>query len=469
MSKYIGDKVEVEGGFIRLYQRKNGRTTWHYRIQRGTGDWTWRSLRTSHKDQAIRTARMLYEGQRAVQHGLEDPHAWADVPVQEALDAFLKHGQFSSDYWRGFLGRNIREVLKLAEAKTLADIRPKKIRIAIDKRLKVVKPETVNRSVITPMKQWSDWMANEEWTPSDRLSGLSRLSIPEKEEGEDSELFVPLPVGELHDVMDAARDLDILHDRVEPGLSLLIEVLLYSGNRTTAVRKRLVGELLQEIGYGNRPQCRIKLPLGTKRKRNGHASLPHDVGQRLAEAIADRSKTDHIFQSSRGTVWQAKRLGAAWDNALALAWVRREFPRVLSDLQQKNVPDADLNLAITLCKKRAPGQSGNPKLLKGSTIGLWQEMRKVLEKAASPLQGDWEAYRKQHTIYCLRHSHTSIASGAGVPDACIDKQTGHKTGRMVGRYRRNAPPTVIDPMKSVDAVYAALAKVREERKKGVGS
>lgn len=258
-------------------------------------------------------------------------------------------------------------------------------------------------------------------------------------------------------LLDAAQELDQLFGRPEPGLALLLEVLLVAGNRTGAVLGRHVCDLVCD----GEPRWRLQLPAGTKRKRNGRASLPSQTAARLRKTTEGRSGDDWLFPSPRGNMWARKRFTEAWDLALALAWVRREAREAVVALMQKAVPNAELSLAWALAKGRAQRQPGNPELLKGATLGRWQETRRMVEQAAKPLFEHWQPVKARHTPYCLRHTHISIASGEGVPDACVDKQTGQKTRGMIGRYRRLAGPDIIDANRSAEAVAEALRRARE--------
>ena len=374
------------------------------------------------------------------------------IPYEELVAKFLAQAPISSPERRALLRRVLElNELGLVVAADLNDagrLSARCMRSMEGGR----SPAYVVKTLQGALKQLSRWAFHVGVLPTDPLVRWDKL--PGYVEGRNEAYRAE----EVRAILAAAKEWDGFLGR-RHSTELVLRVLVAAGNRPGAVLAAKVGDLRDD---------RVKLPPGRGKKLNGACTLPSELVAELRLRARGRGTGEPLLLSSEGNslcaVVHAKGRGAwrkvdlsnvakrAFQPAAVLASVREAWPHA-----DPNARECEpIEVASAILRGHARGFDGAPPK---DPVQVEARRRKleVIEALAAKLKPYVDAKLKGRPFYAFcRHTHETLASGAGVHPHAIDAQIGHK-GRGSGEAHY-LTVAHLNPAESSRAVYDAIMR-----------
>ena len=432
--------------FERVYSRKRKRSGLRCRFRSPlTGRPTERTYWVTEPRLARKLHHKHIDGLEAQKAGV--PVADWGLPFEELVSRFVAQAPISSHERRALLKRVLeRNELGLAVAADLNDTG--RLTARARKLIEGGKsPAYVVKTVQRALKQLSRWAFRAGILPTDPLLRWDRIP------GYVESRHEAYQVEEVQAILAAAKEWDGFLGR-RHSTELILRVLPTAGNRPGAVLAATVGDLQED---------RIKLPPGNGKKLNGACTLPPELVAELRLQSRERGAGEPLLLSSEGNslcaVVHAKGR-RAWRKADLSNVAKRVFqPAAVLAFVREAWPNADPNarecepveVASAVLRGHARGFDG-PAPKDPVRVEARRRKLEVIEALAARLEPHVEAKLKGRPFYAFcRHTHETLASGAGVHPHAIDAQMGHKgAGSGEAHYLTVAH---LNPAESSRAVY----------------
>lgn len=464
MSKKNRHRRSLEG--TGLYQHSNG-TYYHRRVDPRTG-----------KRQAVAMGRRLDVAlARAAERDLELRALAAGRPTEDAwgraLAPLIERWLASKRYRNPRTAQNTRmRICRVVEALGLEITGDLKSVARIDEALRDIGDEgetrqNLRRGYQEPLKQLSAWLAqNHRVLDCDPLRDWVPIDYERNYDSRRSAL--PLEYARTLAALDylAGGNGHFVSQRT------LFTALLVTGARPGAITSRLVRHL-------DVRRSRIDLGASVGNKRRGAAALDSMSLRGISGLIAGRDAGEPLFLGPRGGTQDTARVRDLWLQANSLAIVDELWPKRAA---------ADLSLALRVSRSLLAGSlvagiPGNPRFVSKARRKAAPGVRQQVADLVAALEDDWGERRQGSTPASIRKTHHTWARVLGVPAPCIDKQLGHSShasgdlevaravlgSRTGARHYLDMGSSLIDPMKSAQAVRGRLDEAEEEFRKLRGS
>ncbi|MEI6232059.1 MAG: hypothetical protein WCT04_03345, partial [Planctomycetota bacterium] len=382
---------------------------------------------------ANKAMQLFLESREKLKMGLPDNSGW-QLLYAKIVERFVKESMISSDArrkcLRQYLDANPLELEVGAELSQMGTLTQK-----CHALMKTHGEGYVRKRVQQTLKQMTTWAASVGIFPYDPLATWKKF--PRTVEAPKKRAWQP---DELRSFLDAADELDQIHNRRFPSRIIFIGLLI-TGNRPGVVLRAKIADL---------DTNRLVLPSGSGKKRNGMATIPVEFRNQLSEYLQLRDKPDSketLFVTSTGKGIDLRNIQDLYEQINTYTGVLRHWPE--KDFANLAVEPVEVAAAIRLGRVKIDGAP--PRSLE--KIAKKNARIEAIQRLAEMLRPDVERFTKGRPLYSLRMTHRMWASRF-VNGDCFRLQCGWSSKEIADKNYFD--PRLVDPWQSSKAVWEVL-------------